>query len=269
MKKEIIPPSVGFRPEINLQGINIGAEPPKNNVDLEKPPIDIPPVDIKPPEVELHNKVVLPSLDSVINANDPNVEIKAPQILDIPDASISANINLPKKIIEEPEASFEPPKIDFDTNISAQPPLINTLISGLPETPIIVGSKAEKPDISKLRKKSSNKDVIAEGSSINVEGPKIDVGGKLAGALDALGPLDAKAKLNVGLGKGKINAEAKVEKKGGEKKEDKKEEPKEKPIQMKSFISQDVNAPIHPVRQIPKIRIFKGFHFGKKSKKKK
>ena len=43
-----------------------------------------------------------------------------------------------------------------------------------------------------------------------------------------------------------------------------KEEPKEKPIQMKNFISQDVNAPIHPVRKIPKIKIFRGFPKKKK-----
>ena len=49
----------------------------------------------------------------------------------------------------------------------------------------------------------------------------------------------------------------------------KKEEPKEKPIQMKSFISQDVSAPIHPVRKIPKIKIFRGFPSKKDDKKKK
>ena len=43
---------------------------------------------------------------------------------------------------------------------------------------------------------------------------------------------------------------------------------KEKPIQMKNFITQEVNAPIHPARKIPKIRVFKGFpKFHKKKKK--
>jgi hypothetical protein len=34
---------------------------------------------------------------------------------------------------------------------------------------------------------------------------------------------------------------------------------------MKSFISMPVDAPIHPVRKIPKIKIFKGF--GRRKKK--
>ena len=235
-------------------------------MDLEKPPIDIPPVDVKAPEVELHPKVVLPSLDALIKANEPNVEIKQPIVLDIPDAAISATINLPKKMVEEPEVTYEPPKIDFDTNISVQPPLINSLISGGPETPIIVESKAKKPDISELRNKKLEKDAIIESPSISIKGPSVKAdAGNLAGALGTLSSLGAKANIDLDLGKGKISAEAKVEKRDDKKKPDKKEEPKEKPIQMKSFISQDVNAPIHPVRKIPKIKIFKGF--GKKKKK--
>lgn len=46
----------------------------------------------------------------------------------------------------------------------------------------------------------------------------------------------------------------------------KEEEPKEKPIQMKDYITEDVKAPIYPVRSIPKIKKFKGFP--KKYKKK-
>ena len=215
----------------------------------------------------MNEKVVLPSLNALISENSPDVEIKAPVVLDIPTEQISASMNLPKKIIEEPESTYEPPKlidIDINANASIQPPLINALISGGPETPVVVESKANKPDINVLRKKSSNKDVAADitatAPSVSIEGPSLKVdGGNLIKDLSS----GIKAKVDVDLGKGKISAEVKKDKKG-DKKEDKKEEPKKKPIQMKDFISQDVNAPIHPVRRIPKIKIFKGFPAKKK-----
>ena len=261
IEKEVIPPSEGFIPKTDIKGIDLGIEPPKVKVDLEKPPIDIPPVHIKEPEVELHDKVVLPPLDAVINANAPDVEVKVPAVIDIPDAAIAANLNLPKKIVE-PEVTYEPPKLDFDANITGQPPSLAEILAGPPEAHIVVGSKANKPDVSSLKKKSK-KDVKKEAPSLDIKGPEIKVDAGLGGLLD----LGAKANLNIDLGKGKVTAEAKVGKKD-EKKDAKKgkekEEPKEKPIQMKNFISQDVNAPIHPVRQIPKIKIFKGFPKKKK-----
>jgi len=138
-------------------------------------------------------------------------------------------------------------------NANVQPPLLSDLLSGGPENTIVVGSKANKPDISALRKKAN---ITANAPSVSIEGPslKVDTGNVINDLTSGI-----KAKVDVDLGKGKISAEVKKDKKG-----DKKEEPKEKPIQMKSFISQDVNAPIHPVRKIPRIKIFKGFPSKKK-----
>ena len=262
-EKEILPIiEEGFNPNIEIEGIDLGEEPPSINVDLENPPIDIPPVDTSVPEVELNKKVELPSLDALLSANAPEVQFKAPALLDIPDSKITANIELPKKIEEEePELAYEPPDIDFDTNIGDQPPLIENLISGDPEKPFIVESKANKPDTAAL-KNIFNKDIKYESPEPRIKIPNIkeDIG-KFGDALDTFG---GEAKVDVDLGKGKISAEAKVGKKEDKKKDSKKAEPKEKPIQMKSFISQDVNAPIYPVRKIPKIKIFKGFPKKKK-----
>ena len=136
------------------------------------------------------------------------------------------------------------------------------MISGESERPFIIESKANKPDTSALKNRF-NKDITFESPEPRIKFPKIkeDVG-KLGDTLDTFG---AEAKVDVDLGKGKLSAEAKVGKKEDKKKgSSKKEEPKEKPIQMKAFISQDVHAPIHPVRRIPKIKIFKGFPKKKK-----
>jgi hypothetical protein len=257
--KNVIRPSISFNPNIDIPGIDLETPPPTNvKIDLEHPPIDIPAVDVKEPEVKLNEKVVLPSLDELLNANAPGVEITKPQVFDIPDSTISANINLPKKIIDEPESSYEPPKIDFDTNVTDQPPLIDALLSAGPERPFVVESKANKPDINALRKKG---DINIQSPSIKLEGPSLKAKGDLTGPFGT----GIKADLKADLGKGKISAE-KDEPKSGKKEDKKKEEPKEKPIQMKSFISQDVYAPIHPVRKIPKVKIFKGFPSKKKKK---
>ena len=103
------------------------------------------------PENEINKKVTLPSLGALINENAPEVKIKAPCLLDIPDSSISTNINLPKKKEEEAESTYEPPAIDFDTNIDDQPPLIENLISEERENSFIIESKANKPNTSSLK----------------------------------------------------------------------------------------------------------------------
>ena len=131
---------------------------------------------------------------------------------------------------------------------------------------LLVGSKANKPDASVLRKKSSNKDVTLQSPSVNIQGPSAKIGGQ--DVANALGSLAAglKGEVKADLGKGKISIGGKAELKTDKNKDKKMEEPKEKPIQMKSFISQDVHAPIHPARVIPKIKIFKGFPSKKKKK---
>jgi hypothetical protein len=165
-------------------------------VDLEHPPIDdIPPVDTSEPEVELNKKIVLPSLDTVLSVNAPDIDIKTPQILNIPDSSIQGEIKLLKKILDEPENTYEPPQIDFDLDLSGQPPLISELISENPESPIIVESKANKPDIAKLRKASMSKEDNSsniESPIVSLKGPNIKTGGYLS---LGFGPLSEKLKL--------------------------------------------------------------------------
>ena len=218
-----------FRPVVEIPGIDLETTPLNDvNVDLENPPIDIPPVDTNPPEIELKPKVVLPSLDNYINENDPNIEIIAPQASDIPTPRIAEELNLPKKIDEEPEIPFEPPQIDSDVNAGEQPPFS-------PGEP-------QESNVPAFRKK----DDFINRPSFNVEGPddRKDFDDNLHDA-----------DVDVDLGKGKIDDEAKI----GEDEQMKEEEPKEKPVKIDNYISEDVYAPIHEARRIPKIKKFKGF----------
>ena len=54
--------------------------------------------------------------------------------------------------------------------------------------------------------------------------------------------------------------EEKMDKKSDRRDDRKREEPKEEPMQMNSFITQDVHAPIYPVRPIPHTKIYKGYN---------
>ena len=109
MTKTFIKSVDTFIPKLEIQGINLDTPILSNGkVDLEHPPIDLPPVDTLEPEIELNKKIGLPPLDSVLSTNDPDAEIKFPQILNIPDSSIQGEIKLPKKILDELENTYEP-----------------------------------------------------------------------------------------------------------------------------------------------------------------
>ena len=102
------------------------------------------------------------------------------------------------------------------------------MICGERENSFIIESRANKPNTSSLKNKF-NKDIVFELPEPRIPFPKIkeDVG-KLGDSLDIF---VAKTKMDVDLGKRRLNSEIKVGK-DDKKKDNEKEESKKKHIQM-------------------------------------
>jgi len=156
--KEFITKVDTFKPPIQIPGIDLETPiEPNIKVDLEHPAIDdLPAVDTSEPEIELNKKIIFPPLDNLLKSNSLNNQIKKFSMINIPETNIYGKKELPKKNAEEPDSTFEPPQIEFESDID-QTGLMSSLISGNLENPADVENKEIKPDISKLRKSSMNK----------------------------------------------------------------------------------------------------------------
>jgi len=157
-EKEFINKVETFKPKTIIPGIDLESSvEPSSKVELEHPTIDdIPAVDLKEPEIELNKKIIFPPLDNLLKSNSLNNQIKKFSMINIPETNIYGKKELPKKNAEEPDSTFEPPQIEFESDID-QTGLMSSLISGNLENPADVENKEIKPDISKLRKSSMNK----------------------------------------------------------------------------------------------------------------